>query len=144
MNNQIRYLQKLFYDILNDYGKVFMVVKYSDKTRIGARGFSDEEKHKGMILVFNQRNNNNLVWAEDGSIQTVLGFGANNKPEKCFIHADDVVSIFSHDAKIKLDRWDTLDLQDAGGKSDDLSQSRDKGAEVSKIVSLDRFRKSKD
>ncbi len=144
MKNQIRYLQNLFYDILNDYGKVFMVVKYSEKTRIGTRGFTDEEKNKGMILVFTRMNNKNLVWLEDGSIQTVLGFGAGNRPEKCFIHADDIVSIFSHDARVKLDRWDMIDLRDAGGKSEDFSKTTGKGPEDAKIVSLDRFRKSKD
>jgi hypothetical protein len=49
MINQIKYLQNLFYDLLNDYGRVFIMVKYSDKTIIGNRGFTDEEKEKGLL-----------------------------------------------------------------------------------------------
>ena len=48
MKNQIKYFQKLFHDLLNDYGRVFIIVKYSDRSAIGNRGFTDEEKEKGI------------------------------------------------------------------------------------------------
>jgi hypothetical protein len=144
MKNQMRYLQNLFYDILNDYRKVYVAVRHSENTVIGMRGFSDEEKKKGLILVFNQGNYKNLAWTEDGSIKATLGFGAGNKPEKCFIHADDIVSVFSPDAKIKLDRWDAWEQREPAMKSSSASKSGDKNLGNEKIVSLDRFRKRKD
>jgi hypothetical protein len=56
MKNQIKYLQNLFYDLLNDYGQVYLVVKYSENTKIGNRGFTEEEKKKGLALeIFNQK-----------------------------------------------------------------------------------------
>ena len=43
MKNQIKYLQNLFYDLLNDYGRAFVVVKHSDRT-IMATGDSQMKK----------------------------------------------------------------------------------------------------
>ncbi|MEW6418789.1 MAG: hypothetical protein AB1480_11830 [Nitrospirota bacterium] len=106
MKSQIKYLQNLFYDLLNDYGEVFIIVRYSDNSTIGSRGFTEEERKKGMVLVFNNRNYKNLQWTEDGSIMTTLGFGVKNRPEKCFLHFDDIVSVFSPYAKVRFDRWD--------------------------------------
>ena len=106
MKNQIKYLQNVFYDLLNDYGQAYIVVRHSDKTTIGNRGFTEEEKKQGLILIFNQKNHKTLQWTEDGSIITTLGFGAGNRPEKCFLYFDDIVSVFSPDARVKLDRWD--------------------------------------
>jgi hypothetical protein len=40
MKNQIKYLQNMFYDLLNDYSRVLIMVKYSDRTIIGNRGFT--------------------------------------------------------------------------------------------------------
>lgn len=141
MKNQVKYLQNLFYDMLNDYGKVFMVVKYSENSTIGNRGFTDEEKKKGIILVFNSRNYKNLQWTEDGSIITALGFGVNNKLEKCFLHFDDIVSVFSPDAMIRFDRWDMWDIQDNPQESP-TAPEREKLPDE-KIISLDGFRKTK-
>ena len=109
MKNQIKYLQNLFHDLLNDYGRAFVVVKYSDQTIIGARGFTEEEKEKGLVLVFNTGNHKNLQWTEDGSIVAALGFGSNNRIENCFIHHEDIVAVFCPDAKVKFDRWDVWD-----------------------------------
>lgn len=144
MKNQMRYFHNLFDDILSDYGRVCIVVRHSEKTVIGKRGFTDDEKKKGMILVFNQSNCKNLSWGEDGSIHATLGFGLTNKAEKCFIHADDIVSVFSPDAKIKCDRWDIWEKKDgenisSGGRGSGEPQSAD-----GKVVSLERFRKSRD
>jgi len=138
MKNQIKYLQNLFYDILNDYGRVFMVVKYSDRTTIGNRGFTDEEKEKGIILVFNNKNHRSLQWTEDGSIVATLVFGANNKLEKCFLYCDDVVALYSPDAKLNFERWDLWDMEDSFKESKTL---KNENSPDSKIVSLDKFRK---
>ena len=144
MKNQIKYLQNLFYDILNDYGQVYIVVRYSENTVIGTRGFSEEEKQKGLILVFNQRNYKNLVWSDDGNINATLGFGLSNRSEKCFLYSDDIMSVFSPDAKIKLDRWGIWEQRDSVMKSGNVSESGETDNRDNKIVSLDRFRKAKD
>jgi hypothetical protein len=140
MKSQLKYLQNLFYDLLNDFGRVYVVVKYSDNTTIGNRGFTEEEKKNGLVLIFNLKNHKNLQWNEDGSIITALGFGAANRSEKCYLHADDIVSIFSPDARVKYDRWD---IRDTAGQSETIQGSEEEKSEEEKIVSLDRFRKTK-
>jgi len=134
LKNPIKYLQNLFYDILNDYGRVFVVVKYSDRTIIGNRGFTDEEKEKGIILVFNQKNYRLLQWAEDGSIKVTLSFGVNNRQESCFLHCDDIVALYSPDARVKFDRWD---IKDSSSVSEGIKKEK---LQSSKVVSLDKFR----
>jgi hypothetical protein len=134
MKNQLKYLQYLFYELLNDYGQVYVVIKYSENSSIGNRGFTEEEKQKGLILTFNQRNHKTLQWTEEGSVITALGFGSNNKPEKCFLHFDDIVSVYSPYAKIRFDRWDM---------NDQAEVPEEKKLPDAKVVSLDRFRKTK-
>ena len=143
IKNQIRYLQNLFYDILNDYGKVCIVVKYSENTSIGNRGFTEEEKKKGLILVFNQKNYKNLQWTEDGGIIVTLGFGLNNRPEKCFLHSNDIISVFSPDAKVKLDRWDVWNLAEQPAETKEPEGQVGENIREEKVVSIDRFRKTK-
>jgi hypothetical protein len=128
--------------MMNDYGRVFVVIKQSERTVIGNRGFTDEEKENGLVLAFNSKNYKTLQWTEDGSIVTTLGFGSNNKVENCFLHADDIISVYSPDAKIKFDRWDMLETNPdligtkiQNGKKDTEAKG--------KIVSLDSFRKIK-
>ncbi|HSQ77300.1 MAG TPA: hypothetical protein VLN91_00260, partial [Nitrospirota bacterium] len=62
MKKQVEYLQRLFYDVWNDFGSVYLIVKYSSRTSIGKRGFTEEEKKRGLILVFNDKTNNTLNW----------------------------------------------------------------------------------
>ncbi|NWF76508.1 MAG: hypothetical protein HXY53_08090 [Nitrospirae bacterium] len=143
MKNQIRYLQELFYNILNDYGKVYIIVKYSENTVIGKRGFTDEEKNQGLILVFNQRNHKNLRWENDGSIVTTLGFGMNNRQENCFLHFDDIISVFSPDAKVKFERWDFLALDNNTKEIQSDGVSNKKRPSDEKVISLENFRKAK-
>jgi len=140
MKNQIKYLQNIFYDLLNDYGKVFIVVKYSEKTVIGTRGFTAQEKEKGIILVFNKDNYKKLKWTEDGSIVAALHFGRNNRPENCFLHYDDIIAVYSPEAMVKIDRWDILN------KEYDYKQGK-KTPEVKKekiidrkVISIDKYR----
>lgn len=142
MKNQIKYLQNLFHDLLNDYGRAFVVVKYSDQTIIGARGFTEEEKEKGLVLVFNTRNHKNLQWTEDGSIVAALGFGANNRIENCFIHHEDIVAVFCPDAKVKFDRWDVWDAGKTRESEKSIEYEKEKYSEE-RIVSLEDFRKTK-
>jgi len=118
-----------------------MGVKYSENSTIGNRGFTDEEKKKGIVLVFNSRNYKNLQWTEDGSIITALGFGVNNKLEKCFLHFDDIVSVFSPDAMIRFDRWDTWDMGDNPQESKSPAVPEREKLPSEKIIPLDSFRK---
>ncbi|MDP3049702.1 MAG: hypothetical protein Q8N12_09810 [Thermodesulfovibrionales bacterium] len=143
MKNQLKYLQNLFYDMLNDYSRVFVVIKQSERTVIGSRGFTDEEKENGLVLAFNSKNYKTLQWTEDGSIITTLGFGSNNKVENCFLHSDDIVSVYSPDAKIKFDRWDMLETKDSLSESQKIRNDKKDAVTKGKIVSLDSFRKIK-
>jgi hypothetical protein len=142
MTNQIKYLRNLFYDLLNDYGRAFVVVKYSDQTIIGARGFTEEEKEKGLLLVFNSRNHKDLQWTDGRSIVAALGFGAGNRIENCFIHHEDIVSVFCPDAKVKFDRWDVLDAAKTQESEKAIEYEREKYSEE-RIISLEDFRKTK-
>ena len=143
MKNQIKYLQNLFYDLLNDYGEVFIVIRYSDNSTIGNGGFTEEEKKKGIVLIFNDRNYKNLQWTEDGSIMTALGFGVNNRTEKCFLHFDDIVSVFSLYAKVRFDRWDIWNIENNSEKSGESKVPEEGKSFNEKIVSLNSFRKTK-
>jgi hypothetical protein len=143
MKKQIEYLQSLFYDLLDDYGQVYIVVKYSENSVIGNRGFTEEEKKHGIILTFSRQNYRNLHWAEDGSITASLGFGVSNRPERCFLHCDDIVSVFSPSAKVRLDRWDIWDAEVRSGRSEDSALTDSELPGSRNIVSLDNFRKTK-
>lgn len=82
--------KQIFYDMLELAGRVFIVVRYSDRVVIGNRGFLPEEKEKGIVLVFNKMMN--FEWSESG-ISATLGFGP--KTEKCFIPPDEIFAVFS-------------------------------------------------
>ncbi|MEK7741421.1 MAG: hypothetical protein AAB292_00475, partial [Nitrospirota bacterium] len=139
----LKYLQNLFYDMMNDYGRVFVVIKQSERTMIGSRGFTDEEKENGLVLAFNSKNYKTLQWTEDGSIVTTLGFGSTNKVENCFLHSDDIISVYSPDAKIKFDRWDMMETKDSLSESQKIRNDKKDAVTKGKIVSLDSFRKIK-
>ncbi len=80
----------LFFEFMNAVGRVFVLVKHSEDVVLGKRGFTAEEREKGIILVFNARMN--AVWDEYG-ITATLVFGS--APQKCFIPADNVVAVYS-------------------------------------------------
>lgn len=91
MQKEINELKKkVFYEMLNLGGRVFILVRYSDNVMIGKRGFTEEEKKNGIILVFNQRMN--FSW-DDSGISATLVFGTT--PERCFIPSDDIIFVFS-------------------------------------------------
>ena len=129
--------------MMNDYGRVFVVIKQSERTVIGNRGFTDEEKENGLVLAFNSKNYKTLQWTEDGSIVTTLGFGSNNKVENCFLHSDDIISVYSPDAKIKFDRWDMMETKDSLSEPQKIRNDKKDAVTKGKIVSLDSFRKIK-
>lgn len=129
--------------MMNDYGRVFVVIKQSERTVIGNRGFTDEEKENGLVLAFNSKNYKTLQWTEDGSIVTTLGFGSNNKIENCFLHSDDIISVYSPDAKIKFDRWDMLETKDSLSEPQKIRNDKKDAVTKGKIVSLNSFRKIK-
>ena len=104
MKKQVEYLQKLFYDIWNDFGSVYLIVKYSGNTSIGKRGFTEEEKKQGMILVFNEKTSNKLNWDAEGNLTCVLAFGA--RKEDIFVHHDDLLGVFSSEAGVQFLRSD--------------------------------------
>jgi hypothetical protein len=143
MKNQIRYLQNIFHELLNDYGQAYLAIKHSENTDIGKRGFSEEEKKQGLILVFNRKNHKDLQWTSDGSITVNLGFGVGNRPERCFIYSDDIVSVFSPDAQVKFDRWDARDAVDLSAEPGKAASPKSNKAVQEKVISLDSFRKTK-
>lgn len=128
---------------MNDYGQVYIIVKYSENSTIGKRGFTEEEKKKGLILIFNQKNYKDLQWAEDGSIIATLGFGGNNRLGKCFLHCDDIVSVFSPDARIKFDRWDVWVTGDSQNEPRSSVIPKEEESSERKIISLNSFKKNK-
>jgi len=100
MKKQVAYLQRLFYDIWNDFGSVYLIVNYSDKTRIGLRGFTEEERKRGLVLVFNNKTNNTMDWDDEGNLSCILAFGARN--EDVYIHHDDLLGVFSREAGVQF------------------------------------------
>ena len=82
--------KKIFNEILDIVGRVFIVARYSEHVIIGKRGFTEEEKKNGIVLVFNVHMH--FAWNESG-ISSTLVFGTT--PQKCFVPADDIVAIYS-------------------------------------------------
>ncbi len=116
-------------------GRVFVVARYSENVIIGNRGFTEDEKKNGIVIVFNT--GMNFSW-DDTGISSTLVFGTS--PQKCFIPADDIVAIYSPELNSQFvtampPRADTTEEQDkaaaeAGG-----------GEAGSKVVKVDFTRK---
>lgn len=135
MKKQVEYLQRLFYDVWNDFGNVYLLVKYSDKTSIGKRGFTEEEQKRGLVLVFNNKTNNKLEWDSEGNLSCILAFGA--RKEDVFIHHDDMLGLFSPEAGIQYVRSEI-------GKEQDARPDKSGGAaDGRQVVSISSFRKKK-
>lgn len=83
--------KKIFYDLLNLMGRVFVIVRYSEDVQIGTRGFLKPEKENGLVLVFNARMN--FIWNENGLIEAKLVFGT--KSEDCIIPVDHIIAVYS-------------------------------------------------
>ena len=135
MKKQIEYLQKLFYDIWNDFGSVYLLVKYSSRTSIGKRGFTDDEMKRGLVLVFNNKTSNKLDWDAEGNLTCTLAFGA--RKEDVSIHHDDLLGVFSREAGVQFLRSDT-GSEPAASPVQDARQG-----DAKQVVSISDFSKRK-
>jgi len=136
MKKQVEYLQKLFYDIWNDFGSVYLIVKHSTETSVGKRGFTEEEKKKGLILVFNNKTNTTLDWDAEGNLTCILAFGA--RKENLFLHHDDLLGVFSPEAKVQFLRSDAGEEPVAAAPETDAGHGED-----NQVVSISNFKKRK-
>ncbi len=135
MKKQVEYLQRLFYDIWDDFGSVYLLVKYSSRTSIGKRGFTEQEKKQGMILVFNNKTSNTLNWDAEGNLTCVLAFGT--RKENVSIHHDDLLGVFSSEANVQFLRGDA-DKEPAASPEPDAGHGDEK-----QVVSISSFKKRK-
>jgi len=136
MKKQIAYLQKLFYDLWNDFGSVYLIVNHSERTRIGKRGFTEEEKKQGLILVFNNKTNNKLEWDEEGNLSCVLAFGPRR--EDVHVHHDDLRGVFSPEAGVQFLRGDSEREPTAPA-----GPENEAGDAARQVVSLSTYRKKR-
>jgi hypothetical protein len=135
MKKQVEYLQRFFYDLWNDFGSVYLLVRHSDRTSIGKRGFTEEEKKQGLILVFNNKTSERLDWDAEGNLSCVLAFGT--RKEDVVIHHDDLLGVFSPEAGMQFLRSDIIKEQPVAPKPDgENNESR-------QVVSLSTFKKRK-
>ncbi len=134
MKKQVKYLQQLFYDLWDDFGAVYLLVKYSSKSTIGRRGFTDEEKKRGLVLLFNNKTNTMLDWDDEGNLTCVLAFGAQK--EDVFIHYDDLLGVFSQEAGVQYLRNDMS--EESTAPPEDAGHGED-----THVVSLSTFKKRK-
>jgi hypothetical protein len=107
----------------NDYGQVYLHMD----------GKTEEEKknwhlYSISIRTFNRQQHSNSA------------FGTGNRPENCFLHADDLVSVFSPLAKIRFDRWDMTDI---GDRTKEPPMPEAKPSQYDKVVSIESFRRLK-
>ena len=133
MKKQVAYLQRLFYDIWNDFGSVYLLVKYSSRTSIGTRGFTEEERNQGLVLVFNNKTNNKLDWDAEGNLTCTLAFGA--RKEDVSIHHDDLLGVFSREAGVQFLRTDAASGPAAAPGPDTAR------ADARQVVSMSNFKK---
>lgn len=136
MKKQVEYLQKLFYDIWNDFGSVYLLVKYSPRTSIGKRGFTEEERKQGLVLVFSNKTNAKLDWDAEGNLICVLAFGA--RKEDLYLHHDDLLGVFSREAGVQFLRSDSSSSEPAASPEQDARQ-----VDTRQVVSMSNFKKRK-
>jgi hypothetical protein len=135
MKKQVEYLQRLFYDIWNDFGSVYLIVKYSSATSIGKRGFTEDEKKNGLLLVFNNKTSATLDWDAEGNLTSVLAFGT--RKEEVFLHHDDLLGVYSPEARVQFLRSDI---------SNEPAASPETGAgqgDTNHVVSMSNFKRRK-
>jgi hypothetical protein len=135
MKKQIEYLQRLFYDIWNDFGSVYLLVKYSSRTSIGKRGFTEVERKQGLVLVFNNKTNTTLNWDAEGNLACILAFGA--RKEDLYIHHDDLLGVFSREAGVQFLRSDCAAEPAAPSRPDEGH------IDTKQVVSMSNYKKRK-
>ena len=125
--NEIK--KRVFHEMLDLAGRVFIVARYSENVTIGNRGFTEDEKKNGIVLIFNA--SMNFSWDDSGIFSTLV-FGTS--PQKCFIPADDIVAIYSPELNSQfitaLPRTETSDEQDKTGAED---REEEAGSKVVKV-----------
>lgn len=92
-----RLKQTVFYELLETVGRVFIVIRHSERVRIGRRGFLPEEMERGLVLVINP--SMKFSW-EDGWFRARLVFGQT--PEDCVVPEEDIVAVHSPEARTQL------------------------------------------
>jgi hypothetical protein len=127
--------KRVFFDMLDLAGRVFVLVRHSDNVVIGKRGFLPGEKESGLVLVFNRKMN--FQWDEPG-ISAKLVFGQIS--ENCFIPNEDILSIFSPELLAQF----TVSPDEERGTKNTASRTTEpeKKTARQKVVKVD-FRKKK-
>ena len=92
-----RLKRHIFFELMGLTARVFILVKYSDSVILGNRGFLEQEKDNGIVLVFNS--GMNFIW-DDYGITATLVFGSS--AQKCFIPIDSVISVYSPDLNVQF------------------------------------------
>jgi len=127
----------VFFEFLNLAGRAFIIVNCSRNVILGKRGFTEEEKKNGIILVFNSRMN--FIWDERG-ISATLVFG--NTPQKCFIPPGDIMAIYSPELDAQF-----IAGQPADGISIEEEPAAGKemfaGEKLNKVIEVDFKKKRK-
>src|SRR5512136_1066987 len=83
----------VFFELLNLAGRVFVLVEPSESVVLGRRGFSEDEKKNGIVLVFNSKMK--FDW-DDKVIRATLVFGT--APQKCVIPVEAIIAVYSPEA----------------------------------------------
>ncbi|MFA5353999.1 MAG: ClpXP protease specificity-enhancing factor SspB [Thermodesulfovibrionales bacterium] len=122
-----RLKKHVFTEIMDIAGRVFVLVRYSPAVVIGNRGFTDDEKVNGIILVFNPRMK--FIWDEEG-LSATLVFGSS--PQKCFVPAGEIIAIYSPELGAQFM---------ASPESSDDEEEDEKAGETSEVVSSDEEHK---
>jgi hypothetical protein len=104
--------REVFFRLLEMATRAYVLVRHSDSVMIGNRGFLEEEKKDGIVLVFNK--SMKFVW-DDSGIHASLVFGT--AAEKCYIPHEDIVSVYSPDLGVQLAvaPQETHEEEDRGG-----------------------------
>lgn len=128
--------KNVFFDLLDLTGRVFIVVRYSDNVVIGNRGFTEDERENGIVLVFNKKMG--FSWDEDG-ISATLVFGTS--PQQCFVPVEDILVIYSPELRTQF--MTVPKAPAGGGKGGDGPGEKKEGTQTSesKVVRLDLHRK---
>lgn len=132
--------KKVFYEMLDLGGRVFILVRYSEDVLIGKRGFTEEEKKNGIILVFNKKMA--FSW-DDSGISATLIFGTT--PEKCFIPSENILVIFSPELRSQfiVTPDSTEDKSDERVTEGSLENLQDRPIKEEKVIKVDFSRKKK-
>jgi hypothetical protein len=129
----------VFYGMLELADRVFIVVQHSENVVIGTRGFTEDEKKKGLVLVFNNRMQ--FSW-DDSGVSTTLVFGTT--PQKCFIPIEDIMVIYSPELNAQFMAGQLQQSKGEDSKKEEMGKAQiaAKASEGSKVVKVD-FKKKK-